>query len=163
MDMTKKKIYGRCFLLKDNKLIISTAESCTGGLVSSMLTDISGSSDYTKLNFVTYSNEAKSEILGVTEETLKNFGAVSEQCAKEMAQGLTKKTSCHIALCTTGIAGPTGGTKDKPVGLCYISCRYKNETFIKKIILNSQIERTEMKKQFAEHAINFAYEVLTCK
>ena len=150
-------------LLKENHLIISTAESCTGGLVSSMLTDISGSSEFVKLNFVTYANEAKHEILGVNWDTLNNFGAVSEECAKEMASGLANKTNCDVALCTTGIAGPTGGTKEKPVGLCYISCFYKNQVYIKKLLLDEKTPRKEMKKLFAENAINFAYEILTGK
>ena len=143
-------------ILIEKNFVISTAESCTGGLVSSMLTDISGSSAYTKLNFVTYSNEAKHKILGVSNETLENFGAVSEECAKEMAEGLMNKTNCDIALCTTGIAGPTGGTFEKPVGLCYISCKYKDKIRVKKVLLNPATERIEMKKQFACLAIEFA-------
>ena len=146
--------------LIDNNLTISTAESCTGGLLSSMLTDVSGSSAYTKLNFVTYSNEAKHKVLGVKNETLEKFGAVSEQCAQEMAEGLMIKADCDIALCTTGVAGPTGGTKEKPVGLCYVSCQYKEKTYIKKLLLDSNIERKTMKKLFAEKAIDFAYEVI---
>lgn len=149
-------------ILIDKQLVISTAESCTGGLVSSMLTDVSGSSAFVKLNFITYSNEAKHEVLGVSLETLEKHGAVSSQCAGEMADGLMQNTGCDVSLCTTGIAGPTGGTPDKPVGLCYISCRYKNNTVIKKVLLNPDLERIEMKHQFAEHAINLAYEVLSC-
>ena len=148
-------------LLLEKELIISTAESCTGGLLSSMLTDISGSSEYVKLNFVTYANEAKHKILGVSIETLEKYGAVSEECAREMAEGLFDKTGCDIALCTTGIAGPTGGTAVKPVGLCYISCRYQDKIHIKKVLLNPDIERKKMKKLFAEHAIEFAYNVLS--
>ncbi len=148
-------------ILIEQKLVISTAESCTGGLVSSMLTDVSGSSAYTKLNFVTYANEAKHEILGVTLETLQKHGAVSEQCAKEMAEGLMKRTGCDVSLCTTGVAGPTGGTDEKPVGLCYVSCKYKDKTVVKKILLSPKINRKSMKKQFAEQAIGFALEVLS--
>lgn len=148
-------------ILLEKNLVISTAESCTGGLVSSMLTDVSGSSAYVKENFVTYANEAKHEILGVSEETLRDYSAVSAECAKEMADGLMKRTGCDVALCTTGIAGPTGGTDEKPVGLCYISCRYNGKTHIKKLVLSPDIERIEMKKQFAQNAIDFAYEVLT--
>ena len=148
-------------ILIEKNLTISTAESCTGGLVSSMLTDISGSSAYSKLNFVTYANEAKHKILGVSNETLDNFGAVSEECAREMADGLMKKTNCDIALCTTGIAGPTGGTKEKPVGLCYISCKYNNKTVVEKLLLNPEAERKELKKQFAQKAIELAYKILS--
>lgn len=147
-------------ILINKNLTISTAESCTGGLVSSLLTDISGSSAFVKLNFVTYANEAKHEILGVSNEVLEKFGAVSEQCAKEMAEGLIKKTNCDIALCTTGIAGPTGGTKEKPVGLCYISCRYKGTTIVEKVLLNPTTKRKELKLQFAQKAIELAYKTL---
>ena len=148
-------------LLLEKKLVISTAESCTGGLVSSMLTDISGSSNYVKLNFVTYSNEAKHNILNVDNSILQEYGAVSEECAKEMAQGLMEKTGCDVSLCTTGIAGPTGGSDEKPVGLCFISCKYKDKISIKKIILNPELKRKEMKEQFALHARDFAYTILT--
>ena len=112
-------------ILTENKLTISTAESCTGGLISSKLTDISGSSEYVKLNFVTYANEVKHSVLGVDWEILNTYGAVSEQCAYAMAEGLNKITNCDVALCTTGIAGPTGGTKEKPVGLVYISIKFQ--------------------------------------
>ena len=147
-------------VLKEKKLTISTAESCTGGLVSSRLTDISGSSDYIKLNFVTYANQAKHDILGVTFETLDNFGAVSEECAYEMANGLQKVTGCDIALCTTGIAGPTGGTKDKPVGLMYTSAKFNGITTVKKIKIDSSLSRIDIKKRFADEALKLALSVL---
>ena len=127
--MKPEEILGR--LLIEKHLTIATAESCTGGLLSSKLTDISGSSDYIKLNFVTYANDAKNEILGVSWDILNSYGAVSEQCAQSMADGLQAKTNCDIALCTTGIAGPTGGTKEKPVGLVYISAKYNGELYKK--------------------------------
>ena len=148
-------------LLIERELVISTAESCTGGLVSSMLTDISGSSAFVKMNFVTYSNEAKHKILGVNTKTLEEFGAVSEECAREMANGLMQKTGCDVALCTTGIAGPTGGSEEKPVGLCFIACSYNGQTTVKKIIENPNLKRINMKQKFAEHAINLAYEILS--
>lgn len=147
--------------LIENNLTIATAESCTGGLVSSRLTDVSGSSEYVKLNFVTYANEAKNKILGVDWDILNTYGAVSEQCAEAMAEGLQKATGCDIALCTTGIAGPTGGSADKPVGLVYISVKYKNITTIKEIKLSQNTPRKQMKEQFATHALQLAYDVLT--
>ncbi len=147
------------FLLENN-LTIATAESCTGGLLSSKLTDISGSSAYIKLNFVTYANEAKHDILGVDWDILNTYGAVSEQCAQAMADGLQKATNCDVALCTTGIAGPTGGTKDKPVGLVYISLKYKNITTIKEVRLPSNIERAKMKEKFAKKALELAVSTL---
>jgi len=156
--MTLEEELGK--ILTDNNLTIATAESCTGGLVSSKLTDVSGSSEYVKLNFVTYSNEAKHEILGVSEEILNNFGAVSEECAEAMANGLFERTGCDVALCTTGIAGPTGGTVEKPVGLVYISVRYHGIVTIKEIKLDPQTPRIKMKEEFANHALKLAISTL---
>ena len=147
--------------LIENKLTIATAESCTGGLLSSKLTDVSGSSEYVKLNFVTYANEAKHKILGVSWDILNNFGAVSEECAEAMANGLYEATDCDIALCTTGIAGPTGGTKEKPVGLVYISMRYKGIVTVKEVKLSPTLPRIEMKEQFANQALKLAIDILT--
>jgi len=146
--------------LIENKLSIATAESCTGGLLSSKLTDVSGSSEYVKLNFVTYANQAKHDVLGVSWDILNNYGAVSEECAEAMAEGLMKITGCDIALCTTGIAGPTGGTEEKPVGLVYISIKYNRITTIKEIKLSPNIPRKKMKEQFANHAIKLALDTL---
>jgi PncC family amidohydrolase len=99
---------------------ISTAESCTGGLLSHTLTGISGSSAYFMGGVVAYSNQIKEQALGVQEQTLIEFGAVSEQTACEMADGIRNQFNTDIGLSTTGIAGPTGGTADKPVGLVWI-------------------------------------------
>ena len=96
---------------------------CTGGLLSSRLTDVAGSSSYIKENFVTYANEAKIELLNVSQETLETYGAVSEQCAKEMAEGLYKKTGCDVAISTTGIAVPTTPEAGRPVGLMYVAIK----------------------------------------
>jgi len=148
-------------ILLENKLTIATAESCTGGLVSSKLTDVSGSSAYVKLNFVTYANEAKHEILKVDWNILNTHGAVSEQCAQAMAEGLHKKTNCDIALCTTGIAGPAGGTKTKPVGLMFASVWYKNIVTVKEIKLPPNTPRIEMKEKFANEALKFALSVIS--
>ncbi len=147
--------------LIENNLTIATAESCTGGLLSSKLTDISGSSAYTKLNFVTYANEAKHDILGVSWDILNTYGAVSEECAEAMANGLEKLTGCDIALCTTGIAGPTGGSAEKPVGLIYISVKYNGIAVIKEVKLSPNIPRVEMKEQFANHALKLAISTIT--
>ena len=146
-------------ILLRNALKISTAESCTGGLLSSRLTDISGSSAYITMNFVTYSNEAKQKILGVSSDTLRKYGAVSEQCAKEMAQGLMKLTKSDIVLCTTGIAGPTGD-EHKPIGLVYIACGYKNSITVKEFQFESGYSRRNMKFMFTEAALQLAIEVV---
>ena len=147
-------------ILKEKKLTIATAESCTGGLVSSRLTDISGSSEYVMLNFVTYANEAKNKVLGVSWDILNNYGAVSEQCAQKMANGLNRITNCDVALCTTGIAGPTGGTADKPVGLMFTSVRYNGITTVKEILLPPDLPRIEMKQKFADEALKLALSIL---
>jgi len=117
-------------IMLKKSMIISVAESCTGGLVSSRLTDVAGSSVYIKENYVTYSNESKVKLLGVSEQTLKQFGAVSEECAREMVEGLFEKTKCDVALTTTGIAGPGGATGNKNVGLIYIGIKNKYATRI---------------------------------
>jgi len=108
-------------LLLKKRLTLSVAESCTGGLIGDRITDVSGSSVYFKEGIVAYSNEAKVRILGVKEETLDRFGAVSRETALEMAKGIKRISASAIGLATTGIAGPTGGTPQKPVGLVYIA------------------------------------------
>ncbi len=138
---------------------ISSAESCTGGLVSSRLTDISGSSAYIKANFVTYSNEAKHRILNVSESTLEKYGAVSEECAKEMAQGLLQLTQSDIVICTTGVAGPTGSER-KPVGLMFAACGFRNKISVRKFELNPNYSRKNMKFMFSEKALNFVLETI---
>ena len=136
-------------LLIKKSLTIATTESCTGGLLSSMLTDISGSSAFIHLNLVTYSNEAKEKMLGVHKNTLENFGAVSEECSFEMAKGLYNLTNADICISTTGIAGPTGGSLEKPVGLMYSTIYTKNKAITFSVSLSSNTPRKEMKKNFA--------------
>jgi nicotinamide-nucleotide amidase len=118
-------------LLIQKRKTVSFAESCTGGKIASAITDIAGSSLYFKSSVVTYSNESKLKILGVKEETLKKFGAVSEETAKEMARGILNLSGSDYALSVTGIAGPGGGSKDKPIGLLYVGFadNKKDESF----------------------------------
>lgn len=117
-------------LLKKHGLTISTAESCTGGLLSGRIVNVSGASDVFTEGFVTYSNNAKIKYLNVNPETLNAYGAVSKQTAREMAEGCAKATGCNVSVAVTGIAGPTGGTPDKPVGLVYIACFTGGKTFV---------------------------------
>jgi nicotinamide-nucleotide amidase len=108
-------------LCRARGLRVVTAESCTGGLVVAALTEIAGSSDVVERGFVTYSNEAKQEMLGVSAATLKRYGAVSEQTAVAMAAGALKHSKAELSVSITGIAGPGGGSKAKPVGLVYFA------------------------------------------
>ncbi|MBN1860122.1 MAG: CinA family protein [Candidatus Thermoplasmatota archaeon] len=120
--------------LKKQKKTIATAESCTGGLLAHTLTNISGSSDYFDRGVVTYSNKAKTELLGIPEELLKKHGAVSKEVAAAMADAIRQNALVDYGLATTGIAGPTGGTKEKPVGLVYIALSMKNDRIVKQLL-----------------------------
>ncbi len=113
--------------LTNNGLMITTAESCTGGGISYALTDTPGSSAYIDRCFVTYSNQAKMDLLAVSETTLAQFGAVSEQTVIEMAHGASKRTGADIAIAVSGIAGPGGGTDEKPVGTVWMALKVLDE------------------------------------
>lgn len=126
-DDTLESVVNR--LLQQSNKSISIAESCTGGLVSSRLTDVPKASKSFISGMVSYSNDCKINILGVKEETINNFGAVSKETAAEMASRIKEKTKTDIGLSTTGIAGPDGATKEKPIGLCYIGLAYKNNVY----------------------------------
>ena len=147
-------------ILTEKGLRIATTESCTGGLLSSKLTDVSGSSAFVHLNFVTYANEAKHNILGVRTETLENFGAVSEECAYEMAKGLHNVTGADICISTTGIAGPTGGSEEKPVGLMYSTIFTPEKSVTCQINLPPETPRIKMKELFTQAVIDRLYEFL---
>ncbi len=108
--------------LSQKGMKIATAESCTGGLISKLITDVDGASAVFDCGVCSYANEIKEKLLGVKQETLKDLGAVSPQTAKEMAEGVRKLSGAHIGISTTGIAGPSGGTASKPVGTIYIAC-----------------------------------------
>ncbi|CAG5016356.1 Nicotinamide-nucleotide amidohydrolase PncC [Dyadobacter sp. CECT 9275] len=124
-------------LLETNKATVGTAESCTGGLVAHQLTSVPGSSRYFEGSVVSYSNEVKQNVLGVSEETLKLYGAVSEQTAIEMAEGAKRLLGTTFAVSTTGIAGPDGGTADKPVGTVWIACATPSGTYTQLLNLKS--------------------------
>lgn len=140
--------------LKKHHLSVATAESCTGGLLAHTLTNISGSSEYFDRGIVSYSNQAKIELLGVPEQTLKQHGAVSKQTAKAMAIGIRERSNVDIGISTTGIAGPTGGTKEKPVGLVYIGIASLKNVKVKKFIFSGDRMRNK------ESTCNAALEML---
>ena len=139
-------------LLYKKKLSISTAESCTGGMVAATLISYPGISDVFKEGAVTYSNEAKMKRLGVKEETLNNFGAVSEETAREMAEGISREAKTDIGISTTGIAGPGGGTEEKPVGLVYIGVCIKGNVIVEKF--NFTGDREAVRKKATMNALN---------
>lgn len=117
-------------LLLANDLRISTMESCTGGMLAARLINVPGVSEVFKAGYVTYSNKAKRKVLGVKQSTLKKYSAVSEEVAREMAQGISLLTKADVTVSVTGLAGPDGGTKEKPVGLVYIGCSVKGKTVV---------------------------------
>ncbi len=119
-------------LCREHGYQITTAESCTGGMISARLVNVSGASACFGRSFVTYANEAKMEELGVSEDTLTKYGAVSEECAREMVLGAQKRSKAEVAVAVTGIAGPTGGTPEKPVGLVYVAVAVKERIWVKK-------------------------------
>lgn len=139
-------------LLIENKKTVTFAESCTGGLIAKKITDTAGSSIYFKSSVVTYSNEAKMKYLGVKEETLQNFGAVSEETAKEMAEGAIASSESDYSVSVTGIAGPEGGSKDKPVGLVYIGVASKKGVQIYKY--NFSGNRKDVRSRSANTALD---------
>ncbi len=144
-------------LLKDKKLSISFAESCTGGLLTASIVDTSGSSEVFNESVVTYSNEAKMKYLNVSKVTLDSYGAVSKETATEMAKGIVNLTGSDVGVGITGIAGPTGGTIDKPVGLVYISVYYGSTYVFEHVFTGS---RTQVRTQAVEEAHKHIIEVL---
>lgn len=145
-------------LLIQKEIHIATAESCTGGLLGHMLTNVSGSSAYYNCGVISYSNIAKHQLLGISINTLETYGAVSEQVAHTMAEGIRKLSQVDIGIATTGIAGPTGGTKGKPVGLVYIGIATSSETKVEKFHFHGN--RLEIKQQTCHTALNMLYEEL---
>ena len=119
-------------MLKEKNYKISTAESLTGGMIAGTIVNVAGASSIFDEGYITYANEAKEKVLGVKKETLQNFGAVSEQTAYEMAIGACKASGAEVGIAVTGIAGPDGGTKEKPVGLVFIGCCVNGEVAVKK-------------------------------
>jgi len=145
--------------LKKIRITIATAESCTGGLLAHTLTNISGSSEYFDRGIVTYSNKSKIELLGVNQEIIRKYGAVSEETAKSMAIGIKEKSKVDIGVSTTGIAGPTGGTKEKPVGLVYIGIATSKDTTVKKFIFSEN--RLQNKEMACNESLKFILETIS--
>ena len=148
---------GEILCKKNAKLTI--AESCTGGAISEAITSVSGSSQWFEFGFVTYANSAKRQLLGVSEETLEQYGAVSEQVVKQMAQGAIKQSEADYAIAVSGVAGPDGGTEEKPVGTVWVCWQTPSQIWTHKLVLSGdrQAVRTEAVKkslqQLLQHLI----------
>jgi nicotinamide-nucleotide amidase len=144
--------------LKKRRLTVATAESCTGGFIAHTLTNVSGSSEYFDRGVISYSNTSKMELLGVPEKILKEYGAVSEHTAHAMAKAIKEQAQVDIGLSTTGIAGPTGGTKDKPIGLVYIGIATEKNVTVKRFLFSG--DRLQNKENTCDAALKFLHEIL---
>lgn len=145
-------------LLEQKKLHVTTAESCTGGLIAGALVNVPGISEWFGEGYVTYSNEAKEKLLGVSRETLTTYGAVSAETAGEMARGAADAAGVDVAVAVTGIAGPDGGTAEKPVGLVYMGCFCKGELCVEKHIFAG--DRAQVRAQSVQTALQLLKSML---
>ena len=156
--MTEKRLLE---LLCKYDLKIATAESCTGGLVAGVLCDISGISAHFEEGFITYSKDAKIKNLGVLSETLEHYGVVSCEVAEEMAMGAAERANADCAIATTGVAGPTGGTEENPVGTVCFACVVKNQVLTERMVFEGN--RMEIRMQAAVYAIEMLCDYIeTC-
>jgi nicotinamide-nucleotide amidase len=137
--------------LRDGRLMLATAESCTGGMVATAVTDISGSSGWFERGFVTYSNQAKTEMIGVPAELIEKHGAVSEPVARAMAEGALRNSRAQVSLAITGIAGPGGGTPEKPVGMVSFGWSNRLHTSVETLVFKG--DREQIRVQAAAHAL----------
>lgn len=142
------------------KILVATAESCTGGMIISLLTDIPGSSSMVDRGFVTYSNEAKQDMLGVSGETLEEHGAVSAETAYEMAEGALKNSRAGITLAVTGIAGPDGGSAEKPVGLVWFGVALKGKPTVTEKVIFRNLGRDFIRRETVKHALEMGLRAL---
>jgi nicotinamide-nucleotide amidase len=137
--------------LRDGRLMLATAESCTGGMVATAVTDISGSSVWFERGFVTYSNQAKTEMIGVPPELIEKHGAVSEPVARAMAEGALSNSRAQVSLSITGVAGPGGGTPEKPVGMVSFGWSNRLHTSVETLVFKG--DREQIRVQAAAHAL----------
>ncbi|WP_042262629.1 CinA family protein [Paraburkholderia heleia] len=137
--------------LRDGRLMLATAESCTGGMVATAITDISGSSVWFERGFVTYSNQAKTEMIGVPPELIEKHGAVSEPVARAMAEGALSNSRAQVSLSITGVAGPGGGTPEKPVGMVSFGWSNRLHTSVETLVFKG--DREQIRVQAAAHAL----------
>ena len=139
--------------------MVATAESCTGGLIAAALTDIAGSSAVVDRGFVTYTNQAKIDLLGVLPETLEQFGAVSRETALQMSSGALMRSRAHVSVAVTGIAGPGGGSADKPVGLVHLAARCRDGRVIHREMRYGDLGRDGVRLATVETALGMVLEL----
>jgi len=149
--MINKKVIKK---LIRNKITISVAESCTGGLIASEITSVPNSSNIFNLGLVTYSNQSKEKLLKIKKQNLKKYGAVSAQICKDMIENLFKISKTDLCISTTGIAGPSGGSKLKPVGLVYVGIKFKKNCKIYTYNFNKKLERNKIQKKTVKIIFN---------
>jgi len=149
----KKELNKLIYLLKKKRLKLAIAESCTGGMLSSAITSVSGASKVFTLSLVTYSNQTKMSILKVPKKTIQKHGAVSIQCCLSMVNNLSKISKTKVCVSITGIAGPKGGTKQKPVGLVYIGVKNRKKIIVSKNQFKNK-ERSAIQKATVKKALN---------
>jgi PncC family amidohydrolase len=142
-------------ILASRNLMVTTAESCTGGMVAASLVNADGISKVFKEGYITYSDESKHKLLGVKTETLEAFGAVSRETATEMAEGAARAAGADISIAVTGIAGPGGGTEEKPVGLVYIACWFQGRTIVKRCFFRG--DRSSIRNSSMREALQILY------
>jgi len=155
--MINKKVIKK---LIRNKITISVAESCTGGMIASEITSVPNSSNIFNLGLVTYSNQSKEKLLKIKKQNLKKYGAVSSQICKDMIENLFKISKTDICISTTGIAGPSGGSKLKPVGLVYIGIKFKKISKIYMYNFNKKLERNKIQKKTVNTAFNLLDQII---
>jgi nicotinamide-nucleotide amidase len=145
-------------ICRRKNLLVATAESCTAGLVAGTLTEVPGTSSILDRGYITYSNEAKHEMLGVSRDTLRTFGAVSRQTAEEMARGVLGRATVDLAVSVTGVAGPDGGTDEKPVGLVHFAVATRGGMLIHAEKRFGPIGRADVRKQSVLQAFRMLHE-----
>ena len=146
--------------LKKKGLTLSSAESCTGGLIAKRMTDVSGASEVFLGGCVTYTNEVKMKLVNVSAETLEKYGAVSRETAAEMARGVRKALGSDIGVSTTGVAGPTGGSEETPVGTVFVGISTEEGELVKKLSLSSMKSRSYIRNVSSNHAFALVLEGL---
>jgi nicotinamide-nucleotide amidase len=146
-------------LCRSKSLMLATAESCTGGLIAGLITSVAGSSDVFDAGFVTYSNDAKSRMIGVPPELIARHGAVSEAVARAMAEGALAHSKADVAVSVTGVAGPGGGSAEKPVGLVHCAAARRGYPTVTCVLRLGDIGRTEVRMTTVRVAVEMAYEI----